>query len=56
VVRDEGRFNSQLPDYSWITDNSEGIHLDEKRPYRRCAGGHDPEVVMNEAVVQVKAD
>ena len=37
VVRDEGRFNSQLPDYSWITDNSEGIHLDEKLPIRRSA-------------------
>ena len=36
VVRDEGRFNSQLSDYSWITDNSEGIHLDEKRPTLTC--------------------
>jgi len=31
-------------------------HLDVKRPYRGCAGGHDPEVVMIEAVVPVKAD
>jgi transposase-like protein len=38
------------------TGNSEVIHLDEKRPYRRCAGSHDPEVVMIEAVVPIKAD
>jgi hypothetical protein len=25
--------------------------LDGERPYRRCAGNHDPEVVMIEAVV-----
>jgi hypothetical protein len=27
-----------------------------KRPYRRCAGSHHPEVVMIEAVVPIKAD
>src|ERR1022692_3568464 len=31
-------------------------HLDVKRPYRRCAGSHDPEAVMIEAVVPIKAD
>ena len=31
-------------------------NLDVKRPYRRCAGSHDPEVVMIEAVVPIKAD
>jgi hypothetical protein len=30
--------------------------LDVKRPYRRCTGSHDPEVVMIEAVVPINAD
>jgi hypothetical protein len=30
--------------------------VDGKRAYRRSAGSHDPEVVMIEAVVPIKAD
>jgi hypothetical protein len=30
--------------------------VDEKRANRRCGDSHDPEVVMIEAVVAIKAD
>jgi hypothetical protein len=43
--------------YDGPTNSGVGLdQVDEKRPYRRCAGSHDPEPVMIKAVVPIKAD
>jgi hypothetical protein len=46
----DGRMTNQSG--SWAVRRQ----VDVKRPYRRCAGSHDPEVVMIEAIVPIKAD
>jgi hypothetical protein len=45
-----------LPESATIRQLHWHRHFDVKRPYRRCAGSHGPEVVMIEAVVLIKAD
>jgi hypothetical protein len=46
----------EIPSDKSASGDGTARQLDVKRPYRRCAGSHNPEVVMIEAIVPIKAD